>query len=83
VRSPQEVLRDPVLQQRGAVVKLEHPNLASVDAMGMGLPIRFSATPSQFDQPAQALGGANDEIFGGLLKLSGAQLQQLRDDGVI
>ncbi|WP_198968771.1 CaiB/BaiF CoA transferase family protein [Xylophilus sp. ASV27] len=83
VRSPLEVLQDPVLHQRGAVVRLEHPGLADVDAMGMGLPIKFSETPVQFDQPAQELGASNDEVYRGLLNLSQEQLQQLRDQGVI
>lgn len=83
VRSPQEVLHDPVLKERGAVVKLEHPGLADIDAMGMGLPIQFSKTPVQFDQPAQALGAANSEIYRDLLKLSEAELAQLREQGVI
>lgn len=83
VRSPLDVLNDPVMQERGAVVKLKHPGLGNVDAMGMGLPIKFSKTPVQFDQPAQELGASNDEIYGDLLKLSVEQLQQLRDDGVI
>jgi len=83
VRSPLDVLKDPVLQERGAVVRLEHPGLAGVDAMGMGLPIKLSGTPVQFDQPAQALGAANDEIYRELLKLPEERLQQLRDAGVI
>jgi crotonobetainyl-CoA:carnitine CoA-transferase CaiB-like acyl-CoA transferase len=83
VRSPQEVLQDRVLQQRGAVVKLEHPSLSNVEAMGMGLPIHFSKTPAQFDQPAQPLGAANDEVYRGLLKLSEAELRQLHDQGVV
>ncbi|HSW18987.1 MAG TPA: CaiB/BaiF CoA-transferase family protein [Ramlibacter sp.] len=82
VRSPLDVLRDPVLQERGAVVRLEHPDLAK-DAMGMGLPIKFSQTPAQFDEPAQALGAANEEIYRGLLQMSQEQLRQLRDDKVI
>lgn len=83
VRSPLEVLKDPVLRERGAVMRLEHPGLADVDAMGMGLPIKFSRTPVQFDQPAQELGASNDEIYRGLLKLAEDRLQQLRDQGVI
>jgi crotonobetainyl-CoA:carnitine CoA-transferase CaiB-like acyl-CoA transferase len=83
VRSPLEVLKDPVLQERGAVVRLEHPGLADVDAMGMGLPIKFSKTPVQFDQPAQELGASNDEIYRGLLRLPDDRLQELRDQGVI
>ena len=83
VRSPLDVLKDPVLQARGAVVKLEHPGLADVDAMGMGLPIRFSQTPVQFDQPAQELGASNEAIYRDLLKLPDDRLRQLRDEGVI
>jgi crotonobetainyl-CoA:carnitine CoA-transferase CaiB-like acyl-CoA transferase len=83
VRSPQEVLHDPALLERGAVVKLEHPALADVDAMGMGLPIKLSRTPVQFDQPAQELGAANNEIYRKLLKLSESELSQLRTNGVI
>ncbi|MFT4101934.1 MAG: CaiB/BaiF CoA-transferase family protein [Burkholderiaceae bacterium] len=83
VRSPLEVLNDPVLRERGAVVKLEHPTLANIEATGMGMPIKFSETPVQFDQPAQALGASNDEIYRDLLKLPEDRLQQLRDQGVI
>ena len=59
------------------------PGLANIDAMGMGLPIQFSGTPSSFGQPAQELGASNNEIYQGLLKLSDAQLDQLRGAGVI
>lgn len=85
VRSPQQVLSDPYLQARGAVVPLTHPGLSAsgTTAMGMGVPIQFSETPASFDQPAQELGASNDEVYRGLLKLSDAELQQLRDQGVI
>lgn len=83
VRSPREVLDDPALRERGAVVKLEHEGLNGTEAMGMGLPIKLSDTPVQFDQPAQALGAANDEIYRTLLKLSETELTQLRAAGVI
>jgi crotonobetainyl-CoA:carnitine CoA-transferase CaiB-like acyl-CoA transferase len=49
----------------------------------MGLPIHFSKTPVQFDEPAQALGAANQEVYCGLLKLSAAELQHLRAQGVV
>jgi formyl-CoA transferase len=49
----------------------------------MGLPIRFSETPSQFDQPAPELGSSNEEIYGNLLKLTGGELQELKSNGVI
>ncbi|MFT3814879.1 MAG: CaiB/BaiF CoA-transferase family protein [Acidovorax sp.] len=85
VRTPEQVLADPHLQESGAVVPLEHPGLAAAgtQAMGMGLPIRFSESPVRFDQPAQQLGQANDEIYRGLLGLSDGQLAQLREQKVI
>ncbi len=83
VRSPEEVLQDPALQRSGAVVKLENPNLSNIHAMGMALPIQFSRTPAQFDQPAQALGASNEEIYRGLLKRTDAEIEALRERGVI
>lgn len=83
VRKPDEVLHDQRLHDSGALMTLSHPQAGPVDAVGMGLPIRFSATPSQFDQPAMALGGANDEIYGGLLKLSPQELRALREAGIV
>jgi crotonobetainyl-CoA:carnitine CoA-transferase CaiB-like acyl-CoA transferase len=83
VRSPQEVLRDPVLHERGAIMKLSHPRLGDTDAVGMGLPIRFSRTPSQFDEPAPELGSANDEVYGRLLRMTEAEIARLRSDKVI
>jgi formyl-CoA transferase len=85
VRSPHQVLNDPHLRARGAVVPLEHPGLAAggATAMGMGLPIHFSETPVGFDQPAQALGASNDEVYRGLLKVSEEELRQLSKHGVI
>lgn len=85
VRTPQQVLSDPHLQARGAVVPLEHAGLTAsgTSAMGMGLPIQFSESPARFDQPAQALGASNEEVYRGLLELSEAELRQLREQGVV
>ena len=83
VRSPMQVLRDPLLHASGALMKLSHPRLGELDAVGMGLPIRFSRTKSQFDQPATELGAANEEIYRQLLKLSDEDLSTLRADRVI
>ena len=47
-------------------------------AIGIGMPIRFSATPVRLDQPAMALGGANEEIYGGMLGMSQEELASLR-----
>lgn len=83
VRTPKEVLSDPQLLESGAIVKLKHPRLQGVDAVGMGLPIRFSHSTAQFDQPAAELGSSNAQVYGELLKLSADQLAGLRQSGVI
>ena len=83
VRTPEEVLHDPVLLERGAVVELKHRKLHDLRAIGMGNPIKFSAANAQFDIPAQDIGEANAEIYGGLLKLSAEELAKLREEGVI
>jgi crotonobetainyl-CoA:carnitine CoA-transferase CaiB-like acyl-CoA transferase len=64
-------------------MELEHPHLGRIGAVGMGLPIRFSKSEAQFDQPASELGAANDEVYGDLLKLSKQDIEALRADGVI
>jgi len=83
VRTPQQVLMDPALLERGAVMKLEHPKMGSTVAYGMGNPIRFSEANAQFDQPAQELGDANAEVYGGLLSLSEDEIEALRAQRVI
>lgn len=83
VRTPMEVLADPTLRESGAVVPLTDPAQGDIDAMGAGLPIRFSRTPSQFDKPAMPLGGANRDVFCGFLGLSEAELAKLTADGAI
>lgn len=83
VRTPAEVMQDRRLHDSGALVQLAHPSYGLVDAVGMGLPIRFSTTPSQFDEPAMTLGGANDEIYGRLLELDAKHIATLREKGVI
>lgn len=83
VRTPNEVLNDSRLHKTGAVVKLSHPSLGALQAYGMGLPIQFSKTPSQFDEPAQELGAANQQVYCELLGLSSDELSELRAGGVV
>ena len=83
VRSPMEVLQDPALHASGAVMRLANPQGGTLDAVGMGLPIHFSACHAQFDEPAMPLGGANAEVYGTLLGLSAEAIAELEAGGVI
>ena len=47
------------------------------------VPIRFSGSHAQFDQPAMELGVSNDEIYRKLLNLSDDELSGLRTSRII
>lgn len=83
VRTPLEVLNDSRMHERGAVVPLEHPVFGNLGAFGMGLPIQFSRSTAAFDQPATDLGMANNAVFGDLLNLTDAEIQELKASGII
>jgi len=83
VRTPEEVLNDPALRRRGAVVDLEHPLYGAIGAAGMGLPIHFSECHAQYDEPAPVLGSANAGVYGDLLGMTEDELAALRKAGVI
>jgi crotonobetainyl-CoA:carnitine CoA-transferase CaiB-like acyl-CoA transferase len=84
VRDLREAFDDEHLQARDMVVPLEHPVHGPVPgARGFGMPIKFLRHPAAFDQPAPALGAHNDEIYGRFLGLGGADLESLREQGVI
>jgi len=44
---------------------------------------RLETTPGRTDWPGGAVGSHNEEILGGLLGLSAAELEALRAEGVI
>jgi crotonobetainyl-CoA:carnitine CoA-transferase CaiB-like acyl-CoA transferase len=83
VRKPVEVLADPALRDRRAVVGLAHPELGEIAAVGMGLPIAFSGCDVGFDVPAEALGASNDHVFATFLGLDPDRLGDLRARGII
>ena len=83
VRKPADVLHDPALHARGAVMQLQHPAMGKLTAVGMGNPIQFSKANAQFDIPAQDIGEANADIYGGLLKMPAAEIEGLRSAGII
>ncbi|WP_349607761.1 CoA transferase [Cupriavidus sp. DF5525] len=83
IRTPHEVVQDPSLHESGAVTRLKHPRYGDVAATSMGLPIRFSASVAQFDQPAMELGSSNEEVYGQLLGFSGEEIDALLKQRVI
>lgn len=83
VRSALDVLADPKLRERGAVVELEHPRHGKVGGIGMGLPIRFSDAYAAFDRPADELGASNAAVLGNLLGYDDEAIKGLKARGTI
>ncbi|GIX48070.1 MAG: formyl-CoA:oxalate CoA-transferase [Candidatus Tectimicrobiota bacterium] len=75
-----ELLDDPHLQARGFFVPLAHPHYGRLSVPGC--PIRLDDTPAALTPPPR-LGADNAAVYGELLGLTPAQLEQLRHEGVI
>lgn len=83
VRTALEVMEDPWLRERGAILPLVHPDAGEIEAVGAGIPIHMSASTVGLDRPAPKLGADNADIYGSLLGLSDDDIAQLRKAGVV
>jgi crotonobetainyl-CoA:carnitine CoA-transferase CaiB-like acyl-CoA transferase len=81
VRDLAELVDDPHLHERGAIVRIDHPSLGSVVVPNS--PLRFRGTPLATIEPSPDLGADNDEVFGKWLGLSADEIDTLRSEGVI
>jgi len=76
-----DVFRDEHLKARDMIVPLEHPERGVMEFPGN--PIKMGNTPKTTLRAAPKLGRDNDEVYRDLLGLDGAEIEQLRRDGVI
>jgi crotonobetainyl-CoA:carnitine CoA-transferase CaiB-like acyl-CoA transferase len=74
---------DPQFQHRRYTVPITHPVTGTIPAAG--IPGLYSALPREALQytPAPRLGQHNEEVFGGLLGLSDAEIARLKEEQVI
>ncbi len=76
-----QLRRDPQLNARGMLQEVAHP--------AFGLELRAASLwergscPPPIDRPAPTFGQHNDEILGGVLRMSPVAVAELRRDGVI
>ncbi|GAA4863664.1 CaiB/BaiF CoA transferase family protein [Pseudonocardia benzenivorans] len=76
-----QLLADPQLTARDVYPTLSDDELG---AMRVQAPVpRMSATPGGIEHLGAPLGAHNDDVYGGLLGLSSAEITTLRDRGVI
>jgi crotonobetainyl-CoA:carnitine CoA-transferase CaiB-like acyl-CoA transferase len=80
-RAP-EMLEDPHFAARDAIIEVAHPKWGAVKMQNV-FP-KMSDTPGGVRTPApQTIGEHNEEVYGGLLGLDGAELASLRQRGVV
>ena len=81
VQSVSDVLSDPHLIARGALQKIEHPELGSF--MLMSTPLRFQDLEPPAVALPQSIGESNSNIYGEFLDLTEDEIQLLRDESAI
>ena len=80
LRGP-DLLENKHYAQRGTFVNVDHPQVGPKQYPG--IPWKMSRTPGEVRWPSPTLGQHNREIFGGLLGLTGDEIDALEYDGVI
>jgi crotonobetainyl-CoA:carnitine CoA-transferase CaiB-like acyl-CoA transferase len=81
IYSMADIFRDPHYAAREDVAWIDDPAAGSVPMPNV-VP-RFSETPGAIRHTGPPLGEHNAEVYGGLLGLDDAALEQLRTDGII
>ena len=79
VMSLEDQFRDPHLREREIHLESEHPKVGL--EFLHGIPWRLSDTPGRIRRPAPLLGEHNQYVFGDLLGLPDAEIQQLDGGG--
>jgi len=76
-----EIMRDEHFADRGYFVDIDHPDAGTLTYPG--LPFRLSDTTLESPTHAPRLGQHNEEVFGGMLGFTVAEVSDLRAQGVI
>jgi crotonobetainyl-CoA:carnitine CoA-transferase CaiB-like acyl-CoA transferase len=78
-----QVFEDPQVRQRGMKITMPHPLSASGTVDLIGNPIKFSETPVDYRLPPPFCGQHTQDVLGDLLQMPEAEIQALRQRGVI
>ncbi len=81
VRDVEEVLADEHLHERGMLHEVEHPAWGEMTLMNS--PLNVALGNKVAPVPAPELGGANRDVYGGILGIPESDLVVLKNEGVI
>jgi CoA:oxalate CoA-transferase len=81
VNNMQQICEDPHIQHRNMLAEVDQPGIGKMKIVGS--PLRLSETPGEVYAPAPLLGEHTEEILRDRLKLSAAEILDLRKEGVI
>jgi len=81
VRDVGEVMHDPHMHERGFLEEIEHDEIGRLVVPNS--PLRFHGADPPHATPSPKLGQHNDEVYGGWLGLSEAEIAELKESGAI
>ena len=77
----EDIVRDPHLNSRGFVERLEHPEVGR--RAHVGIPWRLDRRPNGVRTPAPCLGADTDTLLAEVLGYDAARIKELREGGVL
>ncbi|MCH2525556.1 MAG: CoA transferase [Dehalococcoidia bacterium] len=81
VMSTMEIFNDPTLRERGFFVSIEHPDTGHREVMG--IPVVYGNFEKNLSNPAPSFGDDNEYVFKDVMGLSGTEIEDLIESGVI
>ncbi|MDP2239846.1 MAG: CaiB/BaiF CoA-transferase family protein [Burkholderiales bacterium] len=76
-----QVFEEPQVIARGMKIELDHPTAGKVPLVAS--PMRFSATPVDYLNPPPTLGQHTEETLRTMLNMSPADIERLREGGIV
>lgn len=81
VKNFEELFSDPQLQERGMFVKIEHPELGTIDSCGF--PVKMSGYDAKVESGCPRLGQDTEKVLKEFLGYDDNRISELKEKGVI
>lgn len=75
-----QIVQDPQVRARDMIVKMDQPEMGLVPVPGVV--VKMSGTPGRVETPPPVLGSSNEEVYG-MLGYSAAEIERLKEEGVV